>query len=73
MKTIKKLTVRVTYSVTRSNVEVPDEVYDQLASSLDEDPIDDISYDMPEAYDWLLENIEETNAMDWKVEVKCFE
>ena len=34
MKKIKDLTIKVTYRVGLSDVEVPDKVYDELAKSL---------------------------------------
>jgi len=73
MKTINELAVRATYSVTCTNIEVPDAVYDQLINYLGEDPIDDLSSDATEAYDWLVEHINEADAMDWQVEVITFE
>ena len=36
MKKIKDLTIKVTYRVGLSDVEVPDKVYDELAKAYDE-------------------------------------
>lgn len=49
MKNIKDLTIKVTYRVGLGNVEVPDEVYNELAKAYDE------GGDVPE-WDDELEN-----------------
>ena len=72
MKTIKDLTVKVTYSVGLSDVEVPNEVFEQLYKMANygyylEDC--ESSY-YPEAFDWLAYNIRERDAMHWAYEVE---
>lgn len=67
MKTIKKLTVTVTYTVGLGNIEVPDEVYDDLAKHYD-----DNEWEVPEdsiAAEWLADNIKEKDAMSWSYEI----
>lgn len=67
MKTIKKLTITVTYTVGLDNVEVPDEVYDDLTKHYD-----DNVWSVPEdsiAAEWIADNIEEKDAMDRDYEI----
>ena len=70
MKRLKNLTVSCTYTVGLTDVEVPDEVYEGLASR------DDFAADMLNmsdeenaAFEWLVDNIEERDAMEWICEV----
>lgn len=70
MKTIKDLTVKVTYTVGLSDVEVPENVYDALIECYDnceEISADDVANDI--AFEWILDNIHESDAMDWKCEI----
>lgn len=70
MKKIDNMTVTVTYTVGLTNVEVPDNVYDVLSKY---DKIDTCTLtpnsDYYEALDWLGENIEERDGMEWEYEV----
>lgn len=67
MKTIKNLTITVSYTVGLINIEVPEEVYDDLIKHYDnnvwEVPDDSI------AAEWLADNIEEKEAMSWNYEI----
>lgn len=75
MKTIKNLEVKVTYTVSLSDVEVPDDVYDALsecyevfgfvsqASMSDAESV---------ASDWLNDNIFQDDSMDWEYEIEEF-
>lgn len=73
MKTINELTVKVTYNVTLSDVEVSDEVYDALMEISEEggkapdrnDPDNDLTI----GSDWLADNINEDDAHDWSHEI----
>lgn len=74
MKRLKNLTVSCTYTVGLTDVEVPDEVYEGLASR------DDFAADMLNltdeegaAFEWLWDNIEERDAMEWKFRVDDME
>lgn len=66
MKTIKNLSVKVTYSVQLTDVEVSDEIYQQLYDN-SEIYCDDIG--CGEAIDWLKNNIEEGESTDWCYEI----
>ncbi|MDO4881118.1 MAG: hypothetical protein Q3983_07545 [Capnocytophaga sp.] len=72
MKTIKNLTVKVTYCVGLIDVEVPDEVYEELDKMADYgfSVSDSEISKFPNAFDWLSDNIRERDAMDWEYEVE---
>lgn len=78
MKKIKDLTVKVTYTVGLCNLNVPDEVYNALAECYDNGgevpmPDDCIIDNCPElacASEWLTDNINESDAMDWEFEIE---
>jgi hypothetical protein len=74
MKTIKDLTVTVTYRVGLGDVEVPDDVYEGLVSAFDGNArLSHDAYDAPEnakkAHEWLVDNIYEKDAFDWEYEI----
>lgn len=76
MKTIKDLTVKVTYTVGLGNVQVSDEVYEALAHCYDdggEVTLDGFDDEANVASEWLSDNIREADAMDWEYEVENFE
>ena len=63
MKTIKKLTITVSYTVNLKNVKVPEEVYDDLIEHYKSE-----SVRVPEdaiADKWLADNIREKDAVNW--------
>lgn len=67
MKTIKDLTVTVTYTVGLGNVEVSEEVYNDLMEHYDNNV-----WEVPEdsiAAEWLADNIKEKDAMNWSYEI----
>lgn len=67
MKTIKNLTVTVTYTVGLEDIEVPEEVYDDLIENYDSG-----AWEVPEdsiATEWLADNIIEKDAMSWSYEI----
>lgn len=70
MKKIKDLTVTVTYRAGYGDIEVSDEIYEQLMNN-SEFSSDDM--ENSEAFEWLSGNIQEDDAMDWKIEVENIE
>lgn len=69
MKIIKNLNVTVKYSVKLTDVEVPDDVYEQF---LDCSDFSDNSFDNDEAFDWLRDNIKEEDSFSLEYEVDDF-
>lgn len=70
MKTIKNLTVTVTYIVGLGNVEVSEEVYNDLTEHYENNV-----WEVPEdsiAAEWLADNIKEKDAMNWSYEINDF-
>ena len=70
MKTIKNLSVTVTYNVQYHNVEVSDEVFEQLENN-SEINSDDI--ECSEAIDWLSDNINESDGLDFSYDISDIE
>lgn len=81
MKTIKDLTIKMTYRVGLGNIEVSDEVYNALADCYDRGgdvPMPDGCSitghpELAEAAEWLIDNIQQIDAMDWEFEIEDFE
>lgn len=74
MKKIKELTVKVTYRVGLSNVEVPDEVYNELAKAYDEGgDVPEWDDELENANEWLLDNIRQNDASCWEFEIDDFQ
>lgn len=74
MKKIKDLTIKVTYRVGLSDVEVPDKVYDELAKAYDEGgDVPEWDDELENANEWLLDNIRQEDAMDWEFEIDDFQ
>lgn len=74
MKKIKYLTIKVTYSVGLSDVEVPDKVYDELAKAYDEGGhVPEWDDELENANEWLIDNIRQEDAMDWEFEIDDFQ
>lgn len=71
MKTIKNLTVTVTYTVGLGNVEVPDNVFEQLENNQEIDNINDDN--QSDAMEWLGQHIKEEDAMDWSYDIDDIE
>ena len=70
MKKINNMTVTVTYTVSLSDVEVPDNVHEGLMDRYefcDDDFC--LSENEIQAFDWLVTHIEERDAVAWKYEV----
>lgn len=73
MKKIKDLTIKVIYKVGLSNVEVPDEVYNELAKAYDEGgDVPEWDDELENANEWLLDNIRQNDAMEWEFEIDDF-
>lgn len=73
MKKIKDLTIKVTYRVGLSNIEVPDEVYNELAKAYDEGgDVSEWDDELENANEWLLDNIRQNDAMGWEFEIEDF-
>jgi len=72
MKTVKDLTVKVTYRVGLGDVEMPQKVYDQIVEAAengdDIDPSGSRKY--ADAADWLSDNIRERDCMDCEAEIE---
>ena len=72
MKNIKDLTVKVTYEVGLGDLEMPIEVYNQIMEADENgDDIETMSGNRKyeEAAEWLSQNIQERDCMEWKAEV----
>lgn len=67
MKTIKNLTVTVTYTVGLGNIKVPKEVYDDLIEHYDNGSWEVLEDSI--AAEWLADNIKEKDAMSWSYEI----
>lgn len=71
MKVIKDLAVMVTYTVELGGVEVPDKVFEQLNNmakyGISVGIGDSEKYE--KAFEWLMDNIREDDAMEWEYEV----
>jgi len=71
MKTIKNITVRVTYEVSLSNVEVSEEVFNYINNVYDfSGQIDDLNPAHSRATDWIADNIREFDACEWTTEIR---
>lgn len=71
MKVIKDLAVTVTYTVELGGVEVPDKVFEQLDNMAKYGTSVGIgdSEKYEKAFEWLMNNIREDDAMEWEYEV----
>ena len=71
MKTIKNLTVKVTYTATLSNVEVSEKEYEalNLAEYGSGDPFEDFDNQPRDAFKWVKDHIRENDDFDLKYEV----
>ena len=73
MMKIKDLTIKVTYIVGLGNIEVPDEVYNELAKAYDEGgDVPGWDDELENANEWLLDNIRQNDAMEWEFEIEDF-
>lgn len=75
MKTIKNITVKVTYIASYSNVEATDEEFEAICNSYDEDFMlgSGAEYDNDDACrtsEWISDNIRDSDAMEWEYEIE---
>lgn len=77
MKKINELTVKVTYTVSLSDVEVSEDVYKSLDSLADKGDVDFVKINSEDetapAFDWLTTHIREADAVDGSYEIEDFE
>ena len=77
MKRIKDLTVTVTYTVSLSDIEVNEKVFDALNALADRGCLHCNLVDRDEqagtALEWLGDNINENDACDWEYEIEEME
>lgn len=81
MKKIKELKIKVTYTVGLCDVEVSDKVYEALGECYDKGgdvPMPDEctlngEKELTCASEWLSDNVNESDAMDWKFEIDDFQ
>lgn len=77
MKRIKDLTVTVTYTVSLSDVEVSEKVFDALNALADRGSVhcDFAGRDeqIGTAFEWLGDNINENDACGWEYEIEEME
>lgn len=75
MKKIEDITVKVTYTVSLSDIEVSDDLYEAICNSYDNgyklgSDVDYEEKDANRATDWISSNIKESDAMDWEYEIE---
>ena len=81
MKKIKELKIKAIYTVILCDVEVSDEVYEALGECYDKGgdvPMPDEctingEEELASASEWLTDNINESDAIDWEFEIEDFE
>jgi hypothetical protein len=74
MKTARNLTIKVTYTVALGDCKMPDEIYKQLLQVNESSKsIKMGSLEHPEAYEWLIENIDENDCCELKYQIKNIE
>lgn len=74
MKTIKDLSVKVTYKVGLGNLKVPNKVYKQLNEIFDEGgEVNGMEMEYTEATEWLRNNIREADCCDLEYEIDDLE
>jgi hypothetical protein len=70
---ITDLWVKITYEVRLSNLEMPQEVFDEITKANEQcrdiDTMSGFNDDYPNASEWLTDNIEERDCMEWKAEI----
>lgn len=70
MKNIKDLTVKVTYEVGLGDLEMPIDVYNEIQEAEKKgNYINMNSLSYPKAEQWLSQNIQERDCMEWKAEI----
>jgi hypothetical protein len=69
MKTIKALTVTVTYRAELEDIQVSDEIYNQLYAMHGLWRQSRLDSDCTKAGEWLSEHINESDGCDWEFEI----
>lgn len=71
---MKTITINVTCSYdVEITTDVPDDVYDQLCDIYDNGgTISDSDMDNSKAMDWLADNINESDALNWEYKLNDF-
>lgn len=71
---MKTITINVTCSYdVEITTDVPDDVYDQLCDIYDNNgTISDSDMDNGKAMDWLADNINESDAINWEYKLNDF-
>ena len=74
MRTVKRLSIEVTYTVEFAEIDIPDNVYEQLLQAVkNDDKIDPSMLNYPEASNWVADNIRERDCMEWSAEIEPFQ
>lgn len=73
MKRIKELTVTCKYTVSLSDIDVPDEVYDGLMNGHTFDSELSMSDKESRAMDWMASKISESDAHSWEYDIDNIE
>lgn len=70
----RTLAVKVTYEVEFSDIEMPEDVFDELLDAMSEyKEIGIGSIEYPKAAAWILENIKEKESYSWKASIEDME
>lgn len=71
MPIVKGITVKVTYTVSLGDIEIPDKVLDEIHKSMGEfAKIELNGADYKQAEHWLLDNIKEQDCLDWSADIE---
>lgn len=75
MKKIENLEVTVTYHAGYCDFEVPDDIYEALMNLQGSVNCDDtrLSDEERKALEWLAENVKDSDANNWEVEIDDIE
>lgn len=74
MKTIKNIDIKMTFSVGFSEIEVPDNVYQQLIDASETGiELNEDTKEYAEAYDFLNGRVNSNDAYDWEYEIEDLE
>ena len=67
---VEKISVTVSYKVELSDLEMPDDVFEELVLASEKGIALDIhNLEYPKAANWICDNIEERDAYEWEVEI----
>ena len=70
MKTIKNLSVTVTYKVGLGNIKMPENIYAEIIEAIENcDSIKGVGEKYQNASEWLSSNIRERDCFDWETNV----